>query len=96
MIYATDLFYSSTNDIIKTIGLIVVRIESEGWISEDAEWFITEGGQRNILGNNLLPSLGFEVRQKRVSGGVNDVARCHKTRGKLSTRPFNISLSNVF
>ena len=65
----------ATEDIIKIIGKIVVSNESEGWISEGAELFIADGGQRDILGNNLLPSLEIEQRQKRVSRLVSDSAR---------------------
>ena len=65
----------AAEDIIKTIGKIVVSIESEGWISEGAELFITDGGQRDILGNILMPSLKTEEHQKRVSRVVSDSAR---------------------
>ena len=82
-----NVFYSATNDIIKIIGQVVVRIESEGWFFEGVELFITDGSQRDILGNNLLPSLGIEIRQERVSRGVNDVGRGHKTRVKSRLAP---------
>ena len=38
-----------------------------------AEFYITEGGHTVIIGNNILPALGVEVRRKSVAGFVLDV-----------------------
>ena len=36
------------------------------------ELFVTDGGQRDIIGNIALPQLRHEVRQKLVSGSINE------------------------
>ena len=68
-----NLFYSATDEVIRVIGRIIDDDESEGWMANPAEFYITEGGQRYIIGNNILPSLGIHVRQKRVEASVNKV-----------------------
>ena len=47
--------------------------QSEGWVAKQADFYITEGGQRYILGNNTLSALGIEVRQKRVEASLKKV-----------------------
>ena len=66
-------FFKATNDTIKIIGRLFDDIRSEGWLAENKERFVTEGGQREISCNNALPQLGIEVRQKPISGSVNEV-----------------------
>ena len=68
-------FYSATDDTIKIIGRIYIDIRSEEWFSENADLFITEGGQRNINGNYNLPQLGIEVRQKQMVRSINEEAQ---------------------
>ena len=79
----------ATEDIIKIIGKIVVRIESEGWISEGAELFITgeEVRKRDIIGKNLLPSLEIEERQMRISRVVSDSARGPQEQRQIEYSP---------
>ena len=82
-----NAFYSATDDIIKIIGQIVVSIESEDWISESAELFITEGGQRDMITHSLIPSSGIEVRRSQVSQGVNDVVAGHQDQTQTEYLP---------
>ena len=60
-----DLYCGFTNDTINILGKIIVRTQSNGWISEDTPFFITGGQERNILGNDNLPKLGIEVTQRK-------------------------------
>ena len=48
-------------------------IESERWVAKKAEFKITEGCQRDIIVNYILPALGIDVRQKKVTGYVHEV-----------------------
>ena len=61
-----DLLYCGfTNDTINILGKIIVRTQSNGWISEETPFFITGGHERNILGNDNLPKLGIEISQRK-------------------------------
>ena len=44
---------------------MIVRTPSNGWISEELPLFITVGHERNFGGNDNLPKLGIEVKQKK-------------------------------
>ena len=55
-----NIFYSATDDVIRIIGRILVDVQSEGWVAKQAEFYITEEGQRDVIGNNILPALGIE------------------------------------
>ena len=68
-----NIFYSATEDVIRIIGKILVDVESEGWVVKQAEFYIIGGGQRVIIENNILPSLGIGVRQKRVEASISEV-----------------------
>ena len=56
-----DLYSAFTDDNINILGKIIVRTQSNGWISEETPFFIPGGHERNILGNDNLPKLGIEV-----------------------------------
>ena len=43
-----------------------MRIRSKGWDAKDQKLFITEGAERKLLGNDILPNLGIEVLQKQA------------------------------
>ena len=47
------------------MGKIIVRTQSNGWISKDIPFFITGGHERNILGNDNLPKLGIKLTQRK-------------------------------
>ena len=42
-----------------------MRIRSKGWDASDQKLFLTEGAERNLLGNDILPNLGIVVLQKQ-------------------------------
>ena len=60
-----ELYCGFTNDTINILGKIIVRTQSNGWISEETPFFITGGHERNILGNDNLPKLGIEISQRK-------------------------------
>ena len=60
-----DLYCGFTDDTISIIGKIIVRTQSNGWISEETPFFITGAYERNILGIDIPPKLGIEVTQKK-------------------------------
>ena len=60
-----DLYCGFTNGTINILGKIIVRTQSNGWISEETPFFITGGHERNILGNDNLPKLGIEISQRK-------------------------------
>ena len=68
-----NIFYSATDDVFRTISRNFVDIELEGWVAKKAEVYITDGSQKDIIGNNILPALGIEVRQKKVAAHVHEV-----------------------
>ena len=51
-----DLYCGLTDDMINILGKIIVRTQSNGWISEETPFFITGGLKRNIPGNDNLKS----------------------------------------
>ena len=63
--WVKNLYCGFTDDTINILGKIIVRTQSNGWISEETPFFITGGHERNILGNDNLPKLGIEVTQKK-------------------------------
>ena len=68
-----NVFYSATEDVIKIIGRIDVRTDFRGWISEGAELFLTEGGQRDTIGIILFPSLGISASEACNTRGTGVV-----------------------
>ena len=42
-----------------------MRKQSKGWDAKDQQLFITEGAERNLLGNDIIPNLGIMVSQNR-------------------------------
>ena len=61
----TKKAYQGFRSTINIIGRIRVRNRSKGWEASDQKLFITEGAERNILGNDILPNLGILVLQKQ-------------------------------
>ena len=66
-----NVFYSATDDFITIAGRIFVDSESERYLAKTV-YYITEGGQRDIIGNLILPLSGVKLRQRLVSRFVND------------------------
>ena len=71
--YLMNAFCSATDNTIKITGRIFLNIHFEGCLAKNVELFITEGGQRDIIGNNALPQLSFEVLQKTLSVSINEI-----------------------
>ena len=59
------LYCGFTDDTINILGTLIVRTQSNEWISEETPFFLTGVHERNILGNDNLPKLGKEVTQKK-------------------------------
>ena len=59
-----DLYCGFTDNAINTSGKAKLSIFSKGWSNNDCHFFLTEGHERNILGNDNLPKVGIEVSQK--------------------------------
>ena len=57
--------YQGFGSTINIIGRVRVRVRSRGWDASDQKLFITEGAERNLLGNDILPNLGIVVLQKQ-------------------------------
>ena len=58
-----ELYCGFTNDTINLIGKLTVRIQSNGWTSEEILFFITNGHERKNLGNDNLSRIGIEIDQ---------------------------------
>ena len=48
----------------KISGKVILPIFSNGWSHNDCHFFLTEGHERKILGNNNLLKVGIEISQK--------------------------------
>ena len=59
-----DLYCEFTDNAINISGKVILPIFSNGWSHDDCHFFLTEGHERNILGNDNLPKVGIEVSQK--------------------------------
>ena len=59
-----DLYCGFTDNAINISGKLMLPIFSNGWSHNDCYFFLTEGHERNILGNDNLPKVGIEVPQK--------------------------------
>ena len=68
-----ELYCGFTNDTINIIGKIIVRIQSNVWISEETLFLITTLHERNLLGNDNLPRIGIELAQRQPLLPVNNV-----------------------
>ena len=69
---ATKEFYCGfTNNAINITGKVIVPIFSNGWSQKEFHFFLTKGLEINILGNDNLPKVGFEVSQKHYPLQIN-------------------------
>ena len=59
-----DLYCGFTDNAINISGKIKLPIFSNGWSDNDCHFFLTEGHEKNLLGNENLPKVGIEVSQK--------------------------------
>ena len=60
-----QLYCGLTDSTINSLGKIIVLTQSNSCICEETHFFITGMHERNILGNDILPKLGIEVKQKK-------------------------------
>ena len=66
-----ELYCGFTNNAIKITGKVIVPIFSNGWSHKECHFFLTQGHERNILGNDNLPKVGIEVSQKQYTTLTN-------------------------
>ena len=66
-----ELYCGFTNNAINITGEVIVPIFSNGWSHKECHFFLTQGHERNILGNNNLPKVGIEVSQKQSTTLTN-------------------------
>ena len=59
-----DFYCGFTENAINISGNVILPIFSNEWSHDDWHFFLTEGHERNILGNDNLPKVGLEVSQK--------------------------------
>ena len=59
-----DLYCGFTDSAIIISGKVILTIFSNGWSHNDCHFFLTEGHEKNFLGNDKLPKVGIEVLQK--------------------------------
>ena len=59
-----DSYCGFTDNAINISEKVKLSIFSNGWSDNDCHFFLTEGHERTILGNDNLPKVGIEVSQK--------------------------------
>ena len=59
-----DLYCGFTDNTINITSKVILPIFSNGWSLNDCHFFLTEGHEKNILGNNSLPKVVIELSQK--------------------------------
>ena len=66
-----ELYCGFMNNTINITGKVIVPIFSNGWSHKECHFFVTQGDERNILGNDNLPKVGIEVSQKQYTTLTN-------------------------
>ena len=66
-----QLYCGFTDNAINITGKFISPIFSYGWSHRECHFFVTEGHERNILGNDNLPKVGIEVSQKHFPHQLN-------------------------
>ena len=74
----TKKAYQGFGSTINTIGRVRVRIRSKGWDASEEKLFLTEGAERNLLGNDILPNLGIVLLQKQPPPNGPELRRTQK------------------
>ena len=74
----TKKAYQGFGSTINIIGRVRVRIRSKGCDASDQKLFITEGAEKNLLGNDILPNLGIVVLQKQPAPNGSEPRRIQK------------------
>ena len=81
-----ELYCGFTNNAINITGKVIVLIFSNGWFHRECHFFLTQGHERNILGNDNLPKVGIEVSQndyilhtnKKTCNSINSITSLDK------------------
>ena len=84
-----DLYCGFTDDTLNIWEKIIVRTQSNGWISEETPFFLTGGHEPNILGIDILPKLGIEVKQKKCPQLI-----CMVNQSPFESKCINLLSSN--
>ena len=66
-----ELYCGFTNNAINNTGKVIVPNFSNEWSHKECHFFLTQGHERNILGNDNLPKVGIEVSQKQYTTLTN-------------------------
>ena len=74
----TNKAYQGFGSTINIIGRVRVRIRSKGWDTSNQKFFITEGAERNLLGNDILLNLGIVVLQKQPPPNMSESRKIQK------------------
>ena len=96
-----DLYCGFTDNAINISGKMKLSVFSNGWSDNDCHFFLTEGHERNILGNVNLPKVGIEVSQKyfphfqikKQCESINSISQTDKDREILN---ISKSFKNLF
>ena len=59
-----ELYCGFTNNAINITGKVIVPIFSNGWCHKEFHFFLTQGHERKIFGNDNLPKVVIELSQK--------------------------------
>ena len=87
-----DLYCGFTDNAKNISGKMKLSIFSNGCSNNDCHFFLTEGHERNILGNDNLPKVGIEVSQKhfphfqtnKQCKSINSISQTDKDREILN------------
>ena len=87
-----DLYCGFTDNAINISGKVKLPIFSNGRSDNDCHFFLTEGHERNILGNDNLSKVGIEVSQKHFTHfqtnkqckSINSISQTDKDREILN------------
>ena len=96
-----DLYCGFTDNAINITGKVKIPIFSNGWSDNDCQFFLTEGHERNILGNDNLPKVGIEISQKhfphfqtnKQCKSINSISQTNQDREILN---ISKSFKNLF
>ena len=91
-----DLFCGFTDHTINILGKIIVRTQSNGWISTETSFFITGAHERNIRGKENLPKLGIAVTQRKCPQPICMVNQPPFESKFIITHSFNDKIFSEF
>ena len=59
-----NLYGGFAENATKITGKLIIPIFANGWSHNECHFFLTEGDERIIRGNDNLPKVGIEVSQR--------------------------------